>query len=337
MSTTPTLRRDLNMGSTWLLPAWSTAPVGDERAVLEGARAAGYQGIQGANPELCRELGLVPTTFDIRIEVGGMLEQAKRFVDQGFACATLMVGTGLESDDDSTRLMEEIVAASAGARIPLYVETHRATATQDIWRTLRLVERLPELRFNGDFSHWYTAHDLPIGDFAAKLDLMAPVFERVRYMHGRIGTSGCIQVDIGDGNSQEAPHSITSGRCGSVPVPVSSPAQRTMLCRHQTSNWASPLSCCPTSSVTPSRRRTPKACLTNSVTAGNRRLSSLTSHRNASALRQREAQTCSGSQDLPRQPAGVLAVDEQRFAVHDHCPITAGAEHQSSGSGGEVA
>ena len=206
MSTTPTLRRDLNMGSTWLLPAWSTAPVGDEPAVLEGARAAGYQGIQGANPELCRELGLVPTTFDIRIEVGGMLEQAKRFVDQGFACATLMVGTGLESDDDATRLMEEIVAASAGARIPLYVETHRATATQDIWRTLRLVERLPELRFNGDFSHWYTAHDLPIGDFAAKLDLMTPVFERVRYMHGRIGTSGCIQVDIGDGNSQEAPH-----------------------------------------------------------------------------------------------------------------------------------
>ena len=206
MTTAPTLRRDLNMGSTWLLPAWSTAPVGDERTVLEGAKAAGYQGIQGANPELCRELGLVPTTFDIRIEVGGMLEQAKRFVDQGFACATLMVGTGLESDDEATRLMEEIVAASTTARIPLYVETHRATATQDIWRTLRLVERLPELRFNGDFSHWYTAHDLPIGDFEAKLDLMVPVFERVRYMHGRIGTSGCIQVDIGDGRSEGQPH-----------------------------------------------------------------------------------------------------------------------------------
>lgn len=206
MSNAPTFRRDLNMGSTWLLPTWSTAPVGDERALLEGAKAAGYRGIQGANPALCRELGLVPTTFDIRIEVGGMLEQAKRFVDQGFACATLMVGTGLESDDDATRLMEEIVSASATAGIPLYVETHRATATQDIWRTLRLVERLPELRFNGDFSHWYTAHDLPIGDFEAKLDLMAPVFERVRYMHGRIGTSGCIQVDIGDGRSEGQPH-----------------------------------------------------------------------------------------------------------------------------------
>jgi sugar phosphate isomerase/epimerase len=206
MDTTATFRRDLNMGGTWLLPAWSTAPVGDERAVLEGAREAGYEGIQGANPELCRELGLVPTTFDIRIEVGGMREQATRFADQGFACATLMVGTGLESDDDAARLMEEIVAASIDARFPLYVETHRATATQDIWRTLRLVERFPELRFNGDFSHWYTAHDLPIGDFEAKLDLMAPVFDRVRYMHGRIGTSGCIQVDVGDGRVEGQPH-----------------------------------------------------------------------------------------------------------------------------------
>ena len=206
MAPTPSLRRDLNMGSTWLLPSWSAAPVGDERAVLEGAKAARYRGIQGANPQLCRELGLVPTTFDIRITVGGMLEQAQRFVDQGFACATLMVGTGLESDDDASRLMEEILSASAAARIPLYVETHRATATQDIWRTLRLVERFPELRFNGDFSHWYTAHDLPIGDFEAKLDLMAPVFERVRYLHGRIGTSGCIQVDIGDGRSEGQPH-----------------------------------------------------------------------------------------------------------------------------------
>ena len=206
MSTTPSFRRDLNMGSTWLLPAWSTAPVGDERTVLDGAKAAGYRGIQGANPQLCRELGLVPTTFDIRIEVGGMLEQARRFADQGFACATLMVGTGLESDDDAARLIEEIVSASAAAQFPLYVETHRATCTQDIVRTLRLVERFPELRFNGDFSHWYTGHDLPIGDFGAKLDLMAPILDRVRYLHGRIGTSGCIQVDVGDGRSEGQPH-----------------------------------------------------------------------------------------------------------------------------------
>ena len=37
----PTLRRDLNLGTTWLLPAWSHGPHGDEQAVLEAAKAAG--------------------------------------------------------------------------------------------------------------------------------------------------------------------------------------------------------------------------------------------------------------------------------------------------------
>ena len=98
---------------------------------------------------------------------------------------------------------QEVLEASTSVRIPLYVETHRATLTQDLWRTLQLVERFPEIRFNGDFSHWYTGHDMASGDFETKLDLLAPVLERVRYLHGRIGTSGCIQVDVGDGRPDD--------------------------------------------------------------------------------------------------------------------------------------
>jgi len=199
VTATPTLRRDLNVGTTWSLPAWSTGPHGDERAVLEAARDAGYQGIQGANPRRCRDLGLVPTTFAIHPVPGGLLDQARAWADRGFACCTMLLGTGLEDDDGAARLVEEVLEASTNAGIPLYVETHRATVTQDLWRTVQLVQRFPELRFNGDFSHWYTGHDLPMGDLEAKLDFLAPVFERVRYLHGRIGTSGCIQVDVGDG------------------------------------------------------------------------------------------------------------------------------------------
>lgn len=202
---TAVLRRDLNLGTTWLLPEWSRGPQGDEQAVLEAAVEAGYQGVQGADPERCRALGLVPTTFDIRPEPGGLAERARRWADQGFACATLMVGTGMDDDDQAARLIEEVIEASAAAGIPLYVETHRATVTQDVWRTLQLVRRFPEIRFNGDFSHWYTGHDLPLGDFGAKLDALAPVLERTRYLHGRIGTSGSIQVDVGDGHDGDEP------------------------------------------------------------------------------------------------------------------------------------
>jgi len=201
----PAMRRDLNIGTTWLLPAWSRGPHGDEQAVLEAAREAGYQGVQGANPRRCRALGLVPTTFDLRPVPGGLVERARKWADLGFACSTLLVGTGMESDDEAARLIEEVLQASVSARIPLYVETHRATVTQDLWRTLQLVKRFPEVRFNGDFSHWYTGHEMPTGDFDAKLDLLAPVFERVRYLHGRIGTAGCIQIDVGDGLAEERP------------------------------------------------------------------------------------------------------------------------------------
>jgi hypothetical protein len=203
---TPTLRRDLNIGTSWSLPAWSSGPQGDEQAVLEAARDAGYQGVQGANPRRCRELGLVPTTFAIHPVPGGLLDQARAWADRGFACCTVLLGTGMEDDDAAARLVDEVIGVSTTAGIPLYVETHRATVTQDIWRTLGLVRRFPELRFNGDFSHWYTGHDLPMGDFGATLELLAPVFERVRYLHGRIGTSGCIQVDVGDGDPEGRLH-----------------------------------------------------------------------------------------------------------------------------------
>jgi hypothetical protein len=58
---------------------------------------------------------------------------------------------------------------------------------------------VPETRFNGDFSHWYTGHEMVYGDLKAKFEAIAPVFERVRFVHGRIGNPGCMQVDIGDG------------------------------------------------------------------------------------------------------------------------------------------
>jgi hypothetical protein len=40
------------------------------------------------------------------------------------------------------------------------------------------------------------------GDIQAKLDFLQPVFDRVRFLHGRIASSGCMQVDIGDGKDR---------------------------------------------------------------------------------------------------------------------------------------
>jgi hypothetical protein len=89
-----------------------------------------------------------------------------------------------------------VLAASARHRIPLYVETHRATLFQDMQRAVQFVARFPELRFNGDFSHWYTGSEMVYGGFENKLAFIQPVIDRVRFIHGRIGNPGCMQVAI---------------------------------------------------------------------------------------------------------------------------------------------
>ncbi|MEB0161029.1 hypothetical protein QN405_25755, partial [Pseudomonas sp. AH2 (2023)] len=86
-------------------------------------------------------------------------------------------------DDDMAWLTEAMLDIAEKEAHPIYLETHRATMTQDIKRTLDLVERFPELRFNGDFGHWYIGHELTYGDMDMKFEKMRPVFERTRFMH----------------------------------------------------------------------------------------------------------------------------------------------------------
>ncbi len=40
-----------------------------------------------------------------------------------------------------------------------------------MWRTVEFVRQIPEIRFNGDFSHWYTGQEMVYGGF----DRQAPV------------------------------------------------------------------------------------------------------------------------------------------------------------------
>ena len=53
---------------------------------------------------------------------------------------------------------------------------------QDMYRTVRAVERNPEIMINGDFSHWYTGQEMPYGDWEQKLAFIQPVFDRVGFL-----------------------------------------------------------------------------------------------------------------------------------------------------------
>ena len=133
---------------------------------------------------------------DVIRQPGDLDEPAKIAQDVGAQAMTVHAGGGFETDDQVDRICEDIIALTERLDFPISIETHRATCTQDIERTLRLIERHPDIRFNADFSHWYTGLEMVYGDFEQKLNDLQPVFDRVTHLHGRIGTPGCIQTPL---------------------------------------------------------------------------------------------------------------------------------------------
>jgi hypothetical protein len=201
----PRLRVDINGSNVFGLPEYSSAPRGELRTVLEAVKASGFEGVQTGGPTkiaACKAVGLrVTGSARINTPEDAAL-RARELKEAGADCCTVHVGWGIEDDDQVDRLVEATLAASAKFALPIYIETHRATVTDDMWRTVQLTKKFPEIRFNGDFSHWYTGHEMVYGDIEAKWDFLAPVFDRVRFIHGRIGNPGCMQVDIGVGTNR---------------------------------------------------------------------------------------------------------------------------------------
>lgn len=194
----PRLRRDINLGTLENLPPGSVAyrqTWGERLALL---KERGYEGAQswGQAREI-QAAGLRATGMARILEVWQAAEVAQGHRDMGLDATTLHLGTGFEDDARVDQLAASVLEAAHKYNYPLYVETHRATATQDIWRTLQLVRRFPELRFNADLSHYYTGHEMTYaGEFEQRSAHLAPILERTRFMHGRIGNVGCIQVAL---------------------------------------------------------------------------------------------------------------------------------------------
>jgi hypothetical protein len=170
---------------------------------MQAIQDAGYDGVQFVEP---LDLALVEQAHSRGLGVCGsgrvnLPEDAERLAREAhranLECLTLHVGWGYENDDQAVALIEAVLSASSRYAIPLYVETHRATIFQDMWRTMHFVDRFGDLEFNGDFSHWYTGCEMVYGGFDRKVSFIQPIIDRVRFIHGRIGNPGCMQVDIG--------------------------------------------------------------------------------------------------------------------------------------------
>lgn len=191
----PKLRVYLNLDTLTDLRAHSIWPGITGEARDEHLTADGFDGIQLSTEDAYA--GCMPFCGLNRISTPAEADAiAASHASRGDTCITVHAGWGLESDDEVARLVEAILSASDRHRLPIFIETHRATITQDIWRTVQITRRFPEVRFNGDFSHYYCGQELVYGDWETKLGFMEPIFTRTAFMHGRIASPGCIQVPI---------------------------------------------------------------------------------------------------------------------------------------------
>lgn len=186
------------------MPTSSAAPLDESGTDWRAVRNAGFVGLQHYFPE--------PAAIEAGLEMSGMAritdpEEARPIAMQhkawGFVCSTWRVGTGFESDAEMDAPARATLDASSDSGLPVYIETHRATMTQDMRRTTDLCSRSPDLKFNADLSHWYTGAEMRYGDFEAKLAALAPVFERTRFMHGRIGHSCTMQLPLEQARDHE--------------------------------------------------------------------------------------------------------------------------------------
>ncbi len=206
------LRCFMNLLALNSLSPHSSGPHGTFQQRLETVREAGFTGVQFAEPAtsedlaICRALNLgiaASGRINVPAEAAAFAEQA---AGEGFEAATLHVGWGLEDDTEAFRLIDSVLNASSRWSIPLYLETHRATIFQDMWRTVHFARHFTDVRFNGDFSHWYAGQEMVYGGFDKKFAFIQPVLERVRFLHGRIASPGCIQVAIEHHPTQQPPY-----------------------------------------------------------------------------------------------------------------------------------
>ncbi|MBB5343370.1 hypothetical protein [Tunturibacter empetritectus] len=199
------LRIGIVAGNFTDLPAFSLGPHGSERDKYREVKLAGYEAVQGGDADYCRDTGLAVIASGVVPSAAAADSFANECRSRGAVMASCIAGYGYESERECDVLVKSILTASSRHGVPILIETHRGSITQDAWRTVQLIRRTPELLLTGDFSHWFTGQEMLYGDLPRRLAFLEPVFSRTALVHGRIGNRCCMQVDIGQGDHPSVP------------------------------------------------------------------------------------------------------------------------------------
>ncbi|SFF07384.1 hypothetical protein SAMN04487969_11326 [Paenibacillus algorifonticola] len=206
MNTKPITRidRKLSVHMSW----WGMEQVPDfalDKAAdkIKRIAGAGFEGINGFIPKPEHEaqwkellaqhqLELSVNAYPASVaDMEAFLENAVRFGGIPFINAQVM--TPFVTGIDVESLLGAIKELSRQAGIPVYVETHRGTITQDLIRTARYVRNLGQLDLTIDFSHYVLAGEMRSIHPEAE-ELLQQLLVHTSSIHARVSNGEQIQI-----------------------------------------------------------------------------------------------------------------------------------------------
>jgi hypothetical protein len=98
--------------------------------------------------------------------------------------------------EDCFPLIEGWLKLSEGCNVPVYYETHRDRMTTDLYFTLDLLDRYPELPLIADLSHILVGREFawPVSD--ENHALVHRLLDNAMAFHGRVATREQVQIEV---------------------------------------------------------------------------------------------------------------------------------------------
>ncbi|WP_246042158.1 sugar phosphate isomerase/epimerase family protein [Cohnella pontilimi] len=164
--------------------------------VFERVAEAGYHGIESPLPAADQEpafrllLADYGLAFIAQVLTGGP-DHAASFAAQieraaSFDPLFIVSQSGKDSDGPKEQLafFEQALKMERSIGIPVAHETHRGRALYTPWHTAVMLQQLPELKINADFSHWCCVAESLLEE---QDDAMELACQRSIHIHGRVG------------------------------------------------------------------------------------------------------------------------------------------------------
>jgi sugar phosphate isomerase/epimerase len=177
--------------------------------VVDRLREAGFSGAMHtvldedtdfASVERLRRAGLLVGVGFVGYEGGSARSLARRAAALGVSFLNVQVLDAFTGDAQAVAIVESLYEECDAAGVPLFLETHRGTITQDLLRTIAYGRQVSRVRFTLDASHYVVAGDVTQPERAPRFaEALAEIIRRSSSIHARVSNGEQVQVDVGDG------------------------------------------------------------------------------------------------------------------------------------------